>query len=257
MAFEILFIFIGVNYIGASLIKDKINDAGYKYQQEVVDTQRAAEATIKETAEIETKTRREYAEGVEGVVISEVERHAWFRIEREHEMEQECLEVFKTLPSWKHITEWNTQKNEEEYIRLHAGKKTRKQSKEEDKTRAVREWTYCILELVYFANRGKIPRWLLSFDPDEFSYLGAWHGGRELMLWWRNKLRSFGFYHELWFCCDSWDGEKYKCEVEYSKKETFGDGKYYWDTEFDVISLYQTRAPKNMKGLPFSINEGA
>lgn len=228
LAFEILFIFIGVNYIGASLISDKMSNAGRKYQREIIAAQRAAEDAIKEAAEIETKTRREYADGIEGVVIREIEDHTCFRIEHRQEMEQECLRVFKTLPSWNRITEWNAGEN---------------------------EWTYCISELVYFANRGKIPIWLLSFDPKVFSYLGIQQGGHELMLWWRDKLHSFGFYHELWFCYDGRNGEKCKCEVEYSKAEILGGRKYYWDTEFNAISCYQTIAPENMKGLPFSISE--
>lgn len=127
LVFEVLFLFVGINYIIVQLVRDKIADAEYKAGvDEALAMKRADEerkAAKQAAVQAETKKRREHAECAEGVVVSERIYCA-----SEQDMERECIEVFRTLPSWKHITEWTSQRNVETYLNFPRLTNSEKQS---------------------------------------------------------------------------------------------------------------------------------
>lgn len=242
LAFEIIFLFIAINYLGIQFLGDKMADSEYK-------SKRADEEYDLACAE----KRREYAKNVEGVVCSRYDYNGSVS-KKERDSERECVEVFKTLPLWNDIKSWNTWKDSRcNYLK---GK-----AKEKEESRK-QKYMDSVADIIYFANRGKIPSNVLSIERDLF-YGCSFEKEQELMLWWRNKMRSMGIVHELWFCYErkiELKGEKRtvcltkqcKCPIEYASPSL--RGRYCWDMEYDAVHSRFTEQPTD-SGRPYEIRE--
>lgn len=241
LALEIIFLFFAINYLGIQFLGDKMADSEYKYRQEEIASQKAAEDAARQAALKETEARRKWAEDVEGFVISDTSCRGYGR-----DVERECVEVFKCLPSWSHITEWNTAVNLSRYYEYAKRVKTKQADRDSEKKEFM-DWADDVTDIIYFANRGKLPKRLLNYRQKHGFPIYA--SDCELMLWWRDKLRSFGIDHELWFCYSDWVGnnssiELYKCTPEYPAYSYMSSSTgYHWDTEYNAISRYQTKIP--------------
>lgn len=237
LVFEVIFLFVAINYLIIEFIKSKVADAEYKSRLAEAAAQREAINARKEAAFAETEARRRIAKDVEGVVVNNTLRRTYNR-----DIERECVEVLKTLSSWQDIVEWNVSSNLARYDSYAKTAQKSKTDKEKERA-ALARWTHDISAIIYFANRGKLPDSLLGFYPGEFSWLFHCQG-YELMVWWREKLRSFGFRHELWCCYSDWiDSKSYwrgkrRFLVDNTTGVDTAGAKYYWDTEYEELSHY-------------------
>lgn len=243
LALEIIFLFFAINYLAIEFIKGKATSSECKRERAAIDDDFAR-----------AKEMREYAMNIEGVVCSYITTEEnTFKIDRD--MERECVEVFRTLPLWKNVKSWDiVRDSEHKYLK---GKEREKAESRE------RRYMRKVSDIIYFANRGKIPSDMLCVRRDDF-YLCGFDEEQELMLWWRNKIRDMGVKHELWFCYEEpielKNGERtvysetrqYKCPVEFASP-SLRNGRYCWDVNFYAINSQPVNRPSDL-AQPYEIS---
>lgn len=188
LVFEVLFLFFAICYIAATLIKDKVKTIP-------VERERAEKESSIRSFESMTSAngfKREYM----ALCQSDGGRK---------KIEQECLGVFQTLPSWQHIKSWNpccySYREASWRPPIPHGCSKNEQSKTlESYYSNLGRLHRRVSECIFLANRGKVDGRFSEFEynaskcgmtdeKDREMYEAML---KELMYWWRDKIRSFG-----------------------------------------------------------------
>ena len=203
LAFEVIFLFFAINYWIIKLLSEKSKELDRELEiDQGTFCQKRALADFKKNACI-------------------VEDDSFGSDQSENiDIERECIELFRTLPSWRNKTDWGIHMKKTEHdssYNMHVD----------------------IARIIFYANRGKIPKDLLYLPGGRILYVTPtdnYAAVYELMLWWRNKIRSFGLKHELWFVYYE-KGRRCRCPVEFAWMRE-GGGCFCWDAGEEIRHLF-------------------